>query len=178
MKIPLLNGLVLCGGKSTRMGKDKGEIHYFDKNQREHVYKMISPYCKATFISCNADQSTHIIDLPKIEDAYLNVGPLGGILSAFKHDSSKAWLTIACDMPFLNNETITYLVQHRNSSKIATAFWDAAAKFPEPLITIWEPCAYPILLEYLARKCNSPSKVLANSDVEMLHAPNAANLKT
>ena len=41
-------------------------------------------------------------------------------------------------------------------------------QFPEPLITIWEPKAYPILLNYLSQGYSCPRKVLINSDVEIV----------
>ena len=170
MPPPAINGLVLSGGKSTRMGTDKGILHYHHQSQRDHVFRLLSSHCHETYISCNAEQSKHITDIPKIEDTFLGLGPLSGILSAFQHNPNTAWLTIACDLPFLNDDTITYLITHRNFSKTATAFWDAEGKFPEPLVTIWEPKAYPVLLQFLAQGYSCPRKALINSDVEMLTA--------
>lgn len=60
---------------------------------------------------------------------------------------------------------------NRNPSKLATVFLDSEGKFPEPLITIWEPRAYPVLLRYLSQGYSCPRKVLINSDVEVLKAP-------
>ena len=168
---PAINGLVLSGGQSLRMGHDKGEISYHDKTQRRYLYELLLPYCKAVFISCNDAQSKYIIDMPVIEDRYSNIGPLNGILSAFQSNPNTAWLTVACDLPFLNKETIGYLIDNRNHSKIATVFYNEEEKFLEPLITIWEPVANNILLKFLAEGCNSPSKILSKSDVEMIHVP-------
>ena len=170
-QIPALNGLVLSGGQSTRMGRDKGDIEYHSKSQREYVSDLLSSYCSEVFISCNREQSKLITNTPKIEDAFLNQGPLGGILSAFQQAPNAAWLTVACDLPFLNEATIEHLIQRRNPSKMATAFRDAEGKFPEPLVTIWEPKAYPVLLQFLAQGYSCPRKALINSDVEILHAP-------
>ena len=174
---PVINGLVLSGGQSSRMGTDKGEIYYHDKSQRRYLYDMMLPFCEAVFISCNNEQSKQIIDMPVIEDRYINIGPLNGILSAFQANANTAWLTVACDLPFLNQKTIAYLVDHRNHSKIATVFYNEEEKFIEPLITIWEPAANNILLKFLAEGCYSPSKILSKSDVEMIHVPNALALK-
>lgn len=172
-----INGLVLSGGQSTRMGKDKGEIHYYNTSQRKYLYYILSHHCQSTFISCNEEQSKHIIDTPIIKDVYENIGPLGGILSAFQINSNTAWLVVACDLPFVNDETIVYLINHRNPSKMATVFWDIENKFPEPMITIWEPCAYSVLLQLVKQGYHSPRKALINADVEILNAPDPLVLK-
>ena len=51
---------------------------------------------------------------------------------------------------------------------MATAIKGKTKEFVEPLITIYEPKAYPILLSYLAQGYSCPRKVLINSDVEIV----------
>ena len=60
------------------------------------------------------------------------------------------------------------LVNHRNPTKLATCFYNPETEFPEPLITIWEPKAYPVLLEFLSQGYSCPRKVLINTDIEMI----------
>lgn len=167
-----VKGLVLAGGESQRMQKDKGELIYHGKSQREHVMSLIQPYCSTAYLSCNSIQAEAMRDPEDIiEDVFLGLGPMGGILSAFRSDPNAAWLTVACDLPYLSEATLQYLIAHRNPSKVATAFLDSEGIFPEPLVTIWEPRAYPVLLEYLSQGYSCPRKVLINSDVKLLTAP-------
>ncbi|MEX2592324.1 MAG: NTP transferase domain-containing protein [Anditalea sp.] len=169
---PAIKGLVLAGGESKRMQKDKGELAYHGKSQREHLLSLIQPFCSQAFLSCNAKQAIVLKDkFPLIEDAFFGLGPMGGILSAFRTDPNAAWLTVACDLPYLSNKTLEHLLMHRNPSKVATAFLDPKGKFPEPLVTLWEPRSYPVLLEYLSQGYSCPRKVLINSEVEILNAP-------
>lgn len=171
-RIPPVNGLVLAGGESRRMQKDKGELKYYGTSQREHVQALLRPLCSATYLSCNPSQATAIGDKAgMLIDTFQGLGPMGGILSAFRKDPNGAWLTVACDLPLLTSSTLQYLIKHRNPSKLATAFFDSDAKFPEPLVTLWEPRAYAVLLEYLSQGYSCPRKVLINSDVELLTAP-------
>ncbi|HTD40784.1 MAG TPA: NTP transferase domain-containing protein [Mucilaginibacter sp.] len=170
---PVLNGLVLAGGKSTRMGYDKGAVSWFGKEQRYHVADMLRPLCKEVFISCRADQKQQINpDYSVLEDTFTGLGPYGAILSAFREQPDKAWLVVACDMPLLETETFKYLIENRKISSIATAYNSPDNEFPEPLITIWEPKSYPILLSFLSQGYSCPRKVLINSDVNLLQAPN------
>ncbi|MEM7109801.1 MAG: NTP transferase domain-containing protein [Bacteroidota bacterium] len=161
---PLLNGLVLAGGKSTRMGRDKGEINYNGKPQREYMGDILSNLCKETFISKRSNIELRS-NYAFIEDTFTGLGPYGGILSAFRKDPNVAWLSVACDIPRLDEPTLQQLVNHRDTSKVATCFHNPEINFPEPLITIWEPCAYQHLLYFLSLGYACPRKVLINCDV-------------
>jgi len=173
-----LNGLVLAGGKSERMQIDKGSINYFGKTQRVHMHELLSMHCTDTFISyADAGKVNNEEQLPVITDTFIGLGPFGGIVSAFQTNPNAAWLTVACDLPYLSAPTLAYLVGQRNLSKVATCFMDSDGKFPEPLITIWEPRAYPVLLQFLSQGYSCPRKVLINSDVELLQVPDVTELQ-
>jgi molybdenum cofactor guanylyltransferase len=177
-RIPPLQGLVLSGGQSTRMQTDKSSLHYHGKPQREHLHGLLTALCPTVVVSCNQEQAVQLAgQLPVIEDRFLGLGPLGGILSAFQSAPDVAWLTVACDLPYLSAQTLHHLVQHRNPSKMATAFLDPQGAFPEPLITIWEPRSYPVLLQFLAQGYSCPRKALINADVELLQAPDPKELR-
>jgi molybdopterin-guanine dinucleotide biosynthesis protein A len=177
-RMPLLNGLVLAGGQSQRMQTDKGSIEYFGKSQRLHVHELLSTVCTETYVSYADTQSVKPEEqLPVITDKFLGLGPFGGILSALQHNPDAAWLTVACDLPYLSAETLQFLAAHRNPSKLATCFIDSDQKFPEPLITIWEPRAYSVMLQFLSQGYSCPRKVLINSEVELLHAPVAEDFQ-
>ncbi|WP_221420343.1 NTP transferase domain-containing protein [Fulvivirga sp. M361] len=167
-KTPGIKGLVLAGGKSTRMGQDKGNIDYHGKPQREYLADLMSGFCEETFISVRNEASVFDTQYPLIADSFHDLGPYGGILSAFRKDPNSAWLTIATDIPLLDKKTLDYLIRHRNPSKLATCFHNPETGFPEPLITLWEPRAYPVLLQFLANGYSCPRKVLINSDIEEL----------
>src|SRR4029453_10204028 len=85
-------------------------------------------------------------------------------------------LVTACDLPLLNVDTLQHLIKHRNSSAIATTFESPHDGLPEPLITIWEPKAYPILLSFLSQGYSCPRKVLRNNDATIITAPNTTAL--
>ncbi len=165
--ISKINGLVLIGGKSTRMGTDKSELEYFGKSQKEHVKELLEKNGLTTFYSVG-DYSDSLEKDSQIKDTFLNLGPFGGICSAFQKNPNVAWLVLATDVPFVNNELIQLLLAKRNPSKVATAIKGKGKEFVEPLITIYEPKAYPLLLQYLAQGYSCPRKMLINSDVEIV----------
>lgn len=168
---PVLNGLVLAGGKSQRMGFDKTAVNWHGREQRYHMADLLKSFCKEVFISCRADQQGTIEnDYTTLPDTFNDLGPYGAILSAIREKPDSAWLVIASDLPLMDERTLQYLVDNRNPSAIATAYQSPQNEFPEPLITIWEPKSYPALLSFLAQGYSCPRKVLINSDVTMLTA--------
>jgi molybdopterin-guanine dinucleotide biosynthesis protein A len=166
---PLLNGLVLIGGKSTRMNKDKSQLVY-NNNQPQHEFltQLLGEFCDNVFVSVRDESQATDYAQETISDKFIGLGPFGGILSAFQFNPNAAWLVVAVDLPFLDEGTIGNLVQNRNTSKAATCFIDPKNEFPEPLITIWEPRAYPILLDFLSKGYSCPRKALINSEVEII----------
>lgn len=175
---PKIYGLVLTGGKSTRMGMDKGSLRYHTgENQNEFAVNLLKNQLgENVFLSLNSSQFPEY-SAPHIRDKFLGIGPLGGILSAFQQFPDVAWLVVACDMPFLSDVSISQLIDGRNPSKVATAFKSPNDDFPEPLITIWEPKAYPKLLQMLAYGYDCPRKALINSDIELLINANEKELQ-
>jgi len=165
-KIALIQGLVLAGGKSTRMGTDKGVLNFYGKNQRDVAIDLLKKHQLKTYLSVREEQEITIEN--KVEDTFIGLGPFGAICSAFQSNPNVAWLVLATDLPFVNDAVIQKLLKHRNPSKVATTIKGKGKQFPEPLITIWEPKSYTLLLNYLAQGYSCPRKVLINSDVEII----------
>lgn len=165
-KIAPIQGLILAGGKSTRMGTDKGTLNFYGKNQRDVAIELLKKHHLKTYLSVRSDQEIEIEN--KITDKFVGLGPFGAICSAFQENPDVAWLVLATDLPFVNDDIIKLLLKHRNPSKAATAIKGKNSQFPEPLITIWEPKSYTLLLNYLAQGYSCPRKVLINSAIEII----------
>ena len=156
------------------MGYDKGSVNWHGKEQRYYMAELLKEYCDGVFISCRETQKGEInAAYNTLTDTFTELGPYGAILSAFRQNPDSAWLVVACDLPLLDAQTLQYLIDNRNVSSIATAYESTFDGFPEPLITIWEPKSYPVLLAFLAQGYSCPRKVLINSDTTLLKAVNA-----
>jgi len=163
--VPPLHGLVLAGGKSQRLGHDKTVIKYHGEEHWVHLAKTLSDSCDRVYVSRRPGQNELEDDFVTLEDEFVGLGPFGGILTAFKNDPNSAWLVVASDLPFAP-DAIDALLAQRNPSKVATAFHNPDTGFPDPLMTIWEPRAYPVLLSFLAQGYSCPRKALINSDIQ------------
>lgn len=170
-----LYGLVLSGGKSTRMGEDKGLIAYHDLPQREHLYHLLNEVCDETFLSIRKDQKNEIpTHFNTIVDTDQYRGPYNGLLSAHTAYPEVAWLVLACDLPLMDKNALQDLIAARDSDKIASAFADENNPLPEPLCAIWEPEALKQSLAYLeAGNGTCPRKFLINANVNLVIPKNA-----
>ena len=157
------------------MGRDKATLQYGDKPQAVAAYELLIPFCAKVFLSCRQGQ-TALNGLPVIRDVVDNIGPMGGILSAFAAHPDKAWLVLACDLPFLTEATIRHLIGQRDPSRLATAYRSAHDGKPEPLCAIYEPVVAERLRQLVARGQHCPRAALAELAVPLLELPEARAL--
>ena len=168
--IAKLFGLVLSGGKSTRMGNDKGLIAYHGVPQREYLYQLLSEVCEETYISLRGEQKAQVpFGYATLTDENKFKGPFNGILTAYNRHPEVAWLVLACDLPLINLKALKQLVKERNPNKIATAFANADDPLPEPLCAIWEPRGLEKAIAYLDDGNGScPRKFLINHEPKLV----------
>jgi len=169
---PPLKALLLVGGKSTRMGEDKAQIDYHGKPQFAYVHDLLKKHINEVYISCRKDQEEQYDGYETLPDTFDDLGPFGGMLSAFRTDPNVAWLVIACDLPMVSEETIVQLIQERNPSAAGTAFHSTHSKWMEPLISIYEPSIYPTALLLLGQGYSCARKVMINAPTHLIHARN------
>jgi molybdenum cofactor guanylyltransferase len=178
MSAPQLYGLVLTGGRSRRMQRDKAGLEYAGKSQLARAMELLSPLVARCFVSARPDQlhDPQRAAYDTITDIKPNLGPIGGIHAALRSYPDHAWLILACDLPFLDRATLQHLIAHRASTRIATAYRSSFDAQPEPLCAIFEPRSLPIIEQSLAQDQQCPRALLSRSDVELLELPNARAL--
>ncbi|MCM8569261.1 NTP transferase domain-containing protein [Gramella jeungdoensis] len=173
-----LYGLVLAGGKSSRMGTDKGILKYHGKPQRDHLYEMLQEVCDEVFLSVRSDQEDEIPEkFRTIADMNEVRGPQNGMQSAHKTHPEAAWLIVATDLPLLNKDALLKLIVEREKEKVATAYAVSGSDLPEPLCAIWEPRSFDLAKEFISETGNTcPRKFLINSDIKIIHPDDDAVL--
>ena len=174
---PLL-GLVLAGGRSTRMHTDKAALLYGGRSQLERAMALIAPHVTRAYVSVRADQSTDPLRarFPQIRDAHENLGPIAGLLAAQARHPEAAWLMLACDLPLLDELTLAHLVRSRAPERVATAYRSSHDGLPEPLCAIWEPRSAAPLAAYVASGRQCPRRFLLGADTCLIDEPNPGAL--
>jgi molybdenum cofactor guanylyltransferase len=169
-----LYGLVLAGGRSRRMGRDKAALTYGeDVTQLERAMQLITAHVVRAFVSVRAEQAGDPLRarFAQIRDRHEDLGPIAGILAAQAEHPAVAWLVVACDLPRLDEATLTFLVRAREPQRIATAFRSSYDGLPEPLCAIWEPSSREPLMAWTASGESCPRKFLRSSAPQLLDEP-------
>lgn len=107
--------IVLTGGKGLRLGHGKALEVIGNRSLLERVLLSLSLF-NSDIIIVTASKQTYpqLTGYPKLKavtDIYLNKGPLGGIYTGLKASDSFYNLVVACDMPFLNQALLSYMIQ-------------------------------------------------------------------
>jgi len=166
-------GLILAGGASKRMQRDKAALPYQGKTQLARAFELASRHVGKVFVSLRADQTSDPTraQWPMILDSGDGEGPIVGIRSALAAHPEVAWLVLACDLPFLSDTAIEELLRRRDSSALATAYKSAHDGLPEPLCAIWEPASARVLAEYQAAGGHCPRKFLIRRGGHLIDLP-------
>ncbi|HTV94848.1 MAG TPA: NTP transferase domain-containing protein [Steroidobacteraceae bacterium] len=167
---PAVFGLVLAGGSSTRMQRDKAALEYAGKSQLERALELAARHLGRVFVSVRAAQAADPARArhPLIIDSVPGEGPIAGIRSAFAAHPDAAWLVIACDLPFLSDAALAQLLEQRDPAASATAYASAHDGLPEPLCAVWEPKAAAELAHYQDSGGQCPRKFLMRHAVKIL----------
>ena len=173
-----LYGLVLAGGRSRRMGRDKAALTYGGRAQLERAMALLAPHVERAFVSVRPDQRAEPLRarFAQIADAHENLGPIAGLLAAQAQHPEVAWLVLACDLPLLDAATLARLVRARAAGRTATAYRSSHDGLPEPLCAIYEPCSGELLRAFVAAGRDCPRRFLLNADTLLIDEPNPAAL--
>jgi molybdopterin-guanine dinucleotide biosynthesis protein A len=173
-----LKALILLGGKSSRMGEEKGLIQYHEKSQAEHLVSMLEDLGLVVFLSVREEQKENykFLNRPFIADQISGSGPLGGIASAMRILPQTAFLVVACDLPNLQKEHLEFLLKNRNPKAFATCYESPLDGGPEPLCSIYEPKSFSALMKVWVNGKSCPRKMLFNRTVEILSTKDSAFL--
>lgn len=138
-----VEGFILVGGASSRMGSDKSQLLLEGQTTVSLIIEALGPVTsKVTMVGASADATS--ASLPSIPDLQERWGPLGGIQAALQACQTKSCFVVACDLPFLTSELFAYLLRLTNEPK---GTFDAVVPLqsdgrPQPLCAVYQrvPC--------------------------------------
>lgn len=168
-----VHGLVLAGGRSSRMQRDKAAIDYGGRPQLHRVFDLVAAATGRAFVSVRPDQCADPVraGLPQVVDCGLGEGPIAGIIAAQAAHPEAAWLVVACDLPFLDAATLATLLSRRNAAALATAYVSAHDGLPEPLCAIYEPASAAPIRAFVTAGKSCPRKFLLSHPATLLALP-------
>lgn len=105
-----ITGIILAGGKSSRMGTDKGFLSVNGKLFVQHSIDALKPLVSEIIIVSD-DVAYDVFKLRRIEDEVKESGPLAGLCSGLKKSKTEWNLVLSCDIPLITSEILTLLVE-------------------------------------------------------------------
>ncbi len=171
-------GLVLAGGESRRMGRDKALLVRDGHSQLAHIAALLEGITERVYVSSRQEQQ----DDPErsrfenIVDRYEGIGPIAGILSAMDAHPDANWLVVACDLPNIDEATLSFLIENSAPKQPFTAFKSNYDGLPEPLCALYRCGSDAIVRRFVEDGIVCPRKILIRSDTLLLEQPNPVAL--
>jgi molybdopterin-guanine dinucleotide biosynthesis protein A len=143
-----ITGIIICGGKSSRMGREKGDCLLNSKPLIEYPLEVLSSVCRQVLLGTDK-KNYRYLQLPMVLDEYKGIGPLGGIHACLKASSTTDNLIISCDMPLISKELVEYILsQNRDDDVVLPVFKGK----PEPLCAYYNKRIVDGLENYIQKK--------------------------
>lgn len=129
-----VTGIILAGGKSSRMGENKSFLKIQNETIIERIVKLMKSIFSEVMIVTNSPDEYKFLVLQLFEDIYKNKGPLGGIHSGLTHSKSEKNFVISCDVPLMTNEMIEYIVEYKSDRPIQFC---KVGSYLQPLVGVY-----------------------------------------
>jgi molybdopterin-guanine dinucleotide biosynthesis protein A len=170
-----IHGLLLAGGRSSRMGKDKASLVHPDGRTllmrcREMLLKA---GCESVLVSLRQDQEIPVgLEASEIvrDPAGESRGPMVGIVTGMRLHPEDHWLVLACDLPRLDVATLENLIRSRREDETFLSYRSEFDDLPEPLCALYASGSLATLEQAVAEDFRCPRKILIRNDCRMLEA--------
>lgn len=117
-----MTGIILTGGKSSRMGRNKAFLKINGDVIIERIVRLFKEIFDEVILVTNSPEEYRHLNTKIVADIYPKSGSLIGIYSGLYHASSQYAFAAACDMPFLKKGFIEYLIKQKDGYDIVIPF--------------------------------------------------------
>lgn len=142
-----ITGVILAGGKNSRMGTAKGLLVVGGKTIIERIIEVMKPIVDEIMIIANENNYDYL-GYKVYSDIIKDCGPMGGIHTALSFSKTKKNLIVSCDMPFLTSDTLKFIVENSNDCEIAIPEHNGKT---EPLCAVYTNFCRNIFSQFLGR---------------------------
>ncbi len=157
--------IILAGGESKRMGRDKAALPFNGETLLQSVIASVQPLFVQTLVSVRELRGD--VSFPQICDTQADGGPLVGLISALEAVTTPWAFVVACDMPFVAPALIAYLASLRAEHQ---AVVPQVNGYAQPLAAFYARSALPLLQSSLASGNKSLIGALKTLDVRYIGA--------
>jgi molybdopterin-guanine dinucleotide biosynthesis protein A len=113
-----VSGVVLAGGCSARLGRNKAFIEVAGQLMIERVVEQLrAALCEIVLVTNSAEKFA-FLGLPMVRDIYQGIGALGGLHAGLSAIRTEYGLVVGCDMPFLNSDLLRFMISRRTGHDV------------------------------------------------------------
>jgi len=162
----LIEGFILAGGESSRMGRDKALLELSGEALIVRTARLVesaSERCTVVGDSVRLEG----FELDVIEDEFPGAGPLGGIATALRSSEVEWNLIVACDLPYLTREWLEFLIEHAVQSD-SDAVLPMNERGAEPLCAMYHKRAESAIRAALDRGVRKVTDALADVRIKFI----------
>lgn len=141
-----ITGIILSGGRSSRMGIDKALLKITGQTIIERTYLLMSKVFDKIILSTNDFENYKFLGLPLVRDIHKNHGPISGIHSSLVASSTERNFFLSCDLPLMSEEMIRYIVGINSSMPISVPIEDGKI---QPLCGVYNKSLIPTIEKML-----------------------------
>lgn len=145
-----ISAYIVAGGKSSRMGSDKGMLFLNDTVFIEHIVKALQEADIQNISIVSANKDYDFLNCNRIEDIYPNRGPVGGIFTVLSHAKTEQNIILSVDIPLITADVITWLISNINYKKLITQV--KVGDKTSPLIAVYNRKAVNVFEEHIKRE--------------------------
>lgn len=159
-----ISGIILCGGKSRRMGKNKALLKLKGKYIIEHVYELLSTICNDIIISTNTNE-INFLKAMFVADEIENIGPIAGIYSALKYSKTKKNIILSCDTPFININILKYMLKNAGSYDVVLPVFE---NYLQPMTGVFDKKLTELIEKEIKTGNYIPPKIFEKANLNKL----------
>ena len=115
-----ISAYIVAGGKSSRMGSDKGLLPLNETVFIEHIVNPLKEASIKNITIVSANKAYDYLNCNRIEDIYVEKGPVGGIFTALSHSTTKQNIILSVDIPLVSADIIKWLIENIDEEKQIT----------------------------------------------------------
>ena len=167
MNLPMVTGVILAGGKNSRMGTDKGLLMVQGERIVERIIKAIKPAVDEIIIISNGTNYDYL-GYKIYSDLIKDSGPMGGIYTALSLSDTKKNFVVSCDMPFISMELVNFIIKNAADCQIAIPKHDDRL---EPICAVYDKSCVEQFSVLLKAKDLKLHDSLSYFKVKQIHVP-------
>lgn len=159
-----ITGIILCGGKSRRMGQNKALLKINEKYIISYVIDTLRPFCDEIILSTNT-KDLDFLGYRTVNDLFNNIGPISGIYTSLLESKNSKNIIISCDTPFINSYLLKELLSYSEKYDIVLPEFNGHL---QPMTGVFKKKILPVLKREINSGNYIPPRIFEQSNLNKL----------